>query len=93
MLEVTQGDVVLRASAWEQLHTWVCEQSTIRVYLAVGNLRNFLTYTTSRLDGFPGHGTAQLGEAWYHGILVGTFVYSCLWSRSILVVLESSDFQ
>lgn len=70
MVDVTQGDPEIQSAVWEQLHTWVGEHSTMRVYLAVGNLQNFLAYTTSRLDGFPSHGTAQLSDGWYHGVLV-----------------------
>ena len=72
MLEVTQGDASAQPSnsALQQMQTWVCELSTMHVYLALGNLKNFLAFTTSRLDGFPGHGTAQLSEGWYQGVLV-----------------------
>ena len=76
MMDATQGPET-NPSALSLINKWVGEQSNMRAYLAEANLRNYLAYTTSRLDGSPGHNAAQLSDVWYQGILVSLIDLAC----------------
>ncbi|DBA95755.1 TPA: hypothetical protein ACH3X1_001309 [Trebouxia sp. C0004] len=49
----------------EDLHKWTSEVSAMLVFLAVGNLRNYLSFTSSRLDGNIGPSVSQLPDTFY----------------------------
>ncbi|KAL0024105.1 hypothetical protein WJX79_007265 [Trebouxia sp. C0005] len=49
----------------EELHKWTSEVSAMLVFLAVGNLKNYLTFTSSRLDGNIGPSVSQLPDTYY----------------------------
>ena len=54
----------------KQAQRWACESNALRVFLAVGNLKNFVAFSTTRLDGSMGPGASQLTDAWYQDFLV-----------------------
>ena len=54
----------------KQAQRWTCESNALRVFLAVGNLKNFIAFSTTRLDGSMGPGANQLTDAWYQDFLV-----------------------
>ncbi len=56
--------------ALDQLRQWTQECSSLRVFLVVGNPKNFMAYISDRLDGKPGLRTCELGTEWYHDLLV-----------------------
>ncbi len=49
---------------------WTCQCSSLLVFLAVGNLKKFLSFTVSKLDGTMGTSATQLADAWYKDLLV-----------------------
>ncbi|DBA98702.1 TPA: hypothetical protein ACH3X1_014478 [Trebouxia sp. C0004] len=53
----------------EQMRTWMCECGSLQVFLAAGNLQNFVAYSSSRLDGSMGPGVRHLPEAVYRHLL------------------------
>lgn len=53
------------------LRKWTCELSSLRVMLAMGNVKQYLLFSSVRLDGSAGPSAAQLTDAWYHKLLVG----------------------
>ena len=56
----------------KELHTWTSEVSAMLVFLAVGNLQNYLTFTSSRLDGNIGPSVSQLPDTFYHDFVVSS---------------------
>ncbi|KAA6419986.1 MAG: hypothetical protein FRX49_10008 [Trebouxia sp. A1-2] len=58
-----------KSSALNQLRQWTQECSSLRVFLVVGNPKNFMAYISDRLDGKPGLRTCELGTEWYHDLL------------------------
>lgn len=54
----------------EELHKWTSEVSAMLVFLAVGNLKNYLTFTSSRLDGNIGPSVSQLPDTYYRDFVV-----------------------
>ena len=63
---------------------WTQECSSLRVFLVVGNPKNFMAYISDRLDGTPGLRTCELGTEWYHDLLVRGHLFH-------LVLLVSFD--
>ena len=55
------------------LRKWTCEQSTLRVFLAMSSLKKYLSFTSIRLDGTHGPTAPQLSDAWYLELLVSIF--------------------
>jgi len=49
---------------------WTEGLSRLRVCVAIGNARNFVAFTASRLDGSMGHAASHLSDAWYHSFMV-----------------------
>ena len=49
---------------------WTCQCSSLLVFLAVGNMKKFLSFTRSKLDGTVGTSATQLAGAWYEDLLV-----------------------
>ena len=70
--------------ALDQLRQWTQECSSLRVFLVVGNPKNFMAYISDRLDGTPGLRTCELGTEWYHDLLVRGHLFH-------LVLLVSFD--
>ena len=54
----------------EELQKWTSEVSAMLVFLAVGNLKNYLTFTSSRLDGTIGPSVSQLPDTFYQDFVV-----------------------
>ncbi len=52
------------------LHKWTSEVSAMLVFLAVGNLKNYLAFTSSRLDGNMGPSVSQLPDTFYQDFVV-----------------------
>ena len=69
----------------KQAQRWTCESNAMRVFLAVGNLKNFVAFSTTRLDGSMGPGANQLTDAWYQDFLVSVqLTTTCLpWVYSL----------
>ena len=65
----------------KQAQKWTCESDALRVFLAVGNLKNFVAFSTTRLDGTMGPGSNQLTDDWYQDLLVSTAL-ACKQDRS-----------
>lgn len=49
----------------QELHKWTSEVSGMLVFLAVGNLKNYLAFSSSRLDGNIGPSVSQLPDNFY----------------------------
>ena len=54
------------------LQKWTCELNLLRVFLAMGHLKKYLSFLSVRLDGEAGPSAPQLNDAWYHELLVGS---------------------
>ena len=54
-----------------ELHTWTAECESLVLFLAVGHLKNFIAFCSSRLDGQMGPSVNQLPDGWYQDYLVG----------------------
>ena len=54
-----------RADVMRELQTWTCECASLILFLAVGHLKNFIAFCSSRLDGQMGPTVNQLSDAWY----------------------------
>ncbi|KAL0018369.1 hypothetical protein WJX77_003606 [Trebouxia sp. C0004] len=48
---------------------WTCQCSSLLVFLAVGNMKKFLSFTISKLDGTVGTSATQLADVWYEDLL------------------------
>lgn len=69
------------------LRKWTCELSSLRVFLALGHLKKYLSFCSVRLDGTAGPSAPQLTDAWYHELLVGSYTATekqCCWTASYL---------
>ncbi len=56
----------------QELHKWTSEVSAMLVFLAVGNLKNYVAFTSSRLDGNIGPSVSQLPDKFYQDFLVSS---------------------
>ena len=54
----------------QELLQWSSQVNSLIVFLAVGNVKNFVAYTGSRLDGNVGPNVSQLPDSWYHSFTV-----------------------
>lgn len=54
----------------QELRRWIDGINRLRVFLAVGNAKNFIAFIGSRLDGGMGPGASHLSDAWYHRFTV-----------------------
>lgn len=54
----------------KDLQKWTCQCSSMRVFLAVANLKKYVAFSSSRLDGVMGVGSKELSDAWYQQLLV-----------------------
>ena len=71
MLEFTEDNT---GPALPMLHKWLSENYALRVFLAVGNSKNFVTFMGSRLDGVVGPLASQLPESWYQEFVVSSCI-------------------
>ena len=60
----------------QELREWSSQVNSLIVFLAVGNVRNFVAFTGTRLDGNQGPSVAELPDSWYQ-----SFTVSCITSR------------
>ena len=58
------------SDAMQELHKWTSEVSALLVFLAVGNLKNYLSFSSSRLDGNLGPSVSQLPDTFYQDFVV-----------------------
>ena len=58
------------SDSMDELHKWTSEVSAMLVFLAVGNLKKYLTFTSSRLDGNMGPSVSQLPDTFYQDFVV-----------------------
>lgn len=68
LAELNQGPASPAAAL---LRKWTCELSSLRVFLAMGDVKKYLSFSSVRLDGSAGPPASQLTDAWYHELLVG----------------------
>lgn len=68
---LAEADQSPRSPAATALRKWTCEQSALRMFLAMGNLKKYLSFTSIRMDNTPGLTAPQLSDAWYLELLVG----------------------
>ena len=54
----------------QELREWSSQVNSLIVFLAVGNVRNFVAFTGTRLDGNQGPSVAELPDSWYHSFTV-----------------------
>ena len=55
-----------------ELQKWTCQCGCLRVFLAMGNWKKFLAFSSSRLDGQVGPCSSDLSDDWYQRILVSS---------------------
>ena len=80
------------------LRKWTCELSSLRVFLALGHLKKYLSCCSVRLDGTAEPSAPQLTDAWYHELLVGSrtaaekhcSLVQCGWTASYLSCDQSA---
>jgi len=58
------------SDALQDMVRWTEGLSRLRVCVAIGNARNFVAFTASRLDGSMGPASSHLSDAWYHSFMV-----------------------
>ena len=54
----------------EELHRWTSECESLVFFLAVGDLKKLVAFSSSRLDGQMGPAVNQLADSWYRDYLV-----------------------
>ena len=54
----------------EELQRWTSECESLILFLAVGDLKKLIAFSSSRLDGQMGPAVSQLPDAWYRNYLV-----------------------
>ena len=54
----------------EELQRWTSECESMILFLAVGDLKKLIAFTSSRLDGQMGPAVNQLSDSWYQNCLV-----------------------
>lgn len=62
----------------DELRRWTDGINRLRIFLAVGNAKDFVGYVASRLDGHLGPSARQLSDAWYHNLIVSFPSHSLL---------------
>ena len=72
--------------ALDQLRQWTQECSSLRVFLVVGNPKNFMAYISDRLDGKPGLRTCELGTEWYHDLLVRATCFTLFYLSAVIML-------
>lgn len=65
------------SDALQDMGKWTEGLSRLRVCVAIGNARNFVAFTASRLDGSMGPASSHLSDAWYHSFMVTNTHTSC----------------
>ena len=59
----------------DELRRWTDGINRLRIFLAVGNAKDFVSYVSNRLDGRPGPSAKQLPDVWYHDLLVSCMLF------------------
>lgn len=72
----------------QELLQWSSEVNSLIVFLAVGNLKNFVAFTSSRLDGNVGPDVGQLPDSWYQSFNVGLVLAASLYLASTAVTCK-----
>ena len=64
----------------------------MRVLVAVGTLKKYVAFSSSRLDGVMGPDSMELSDAWYQDLLVSFLIASChTMARSLSCVTWAFD--
>ncbi|KAL0056282.1 hypothetical protein WJX82_009523 [Trebouxia sp. C0006] len=59
-------------AAAQEVRMWTCQCNSMRIFLAIGDLGKFATFSSSRLDGVMGAGAKDLTDTWYQAFLACT---------------------